>query len=148
MNRRRTTNSNLNRTRRLARRGFSLIEVIVAVAIIALLASIVAPRFIGSLRSSTRRAAQVEVSAIHKQVGLYLIEKSNGTLPDDFELIELTQGEDPYLNNADDLIDPWGNEYIILIPGEYNYDFDIISYGAKGQPGGEGDEADIISGQD
>ena len=148
MNRRRTKSSNSNRTRRLARRGFSLIEVIVAVAIIALLASIVAPRFIGSLRSSTRRAAQVEVSAIHKQVKLYMVEKVNGSLPDDFELVELTQGEDPYLNNADDLIDPWGNEYIILIPGEYNYDFDIISYGAKGQPGGEGDEADIISGQD
>ena len=69
-------------------------------------------------------------------------------MPVDFELVELTQGEDPYLNNADDLIDPWGNEYVILIPGEYNYDFDIISYGAKGQPGGEGDEADIISGQE
>ena len=141
--------SRQHRSERHLRRGFSLIEVIVAVTIIALLAALVAPRFVSSLRSSTRRTAQIEVAAIHKQVELFMIERSNGMLPDNFELIELTQGDDPYLNNADDLLDPWGNEYYCESSNpEYNIDFDIICFGADGQPGGEGDDADIVSGKD
>jgi general secretion pathway protein G len=51
----------------------------------------------------------------------------------------------PYLQKADDLIDPWGNPYVMRVPGQTNYDFDIVSYGADGQPGGEGDDADITN---
>jgi general secretion pathway protein G len=53
----------------------------------------------------------------------------------------------PYLNSADDLLDPWGNEYVLVVPGEVNFDFDIVSYGSDGQPGGEGEAGDIINGQ-
>ena len=138
-----------HRANRYAGRGFSLIEVIVAVTIIALLAALVAPRFVSSLRSSTRRTAQIEVAALHKQVELFMIEKTNGMLPDNFELIELTQGDDPYLNSVDDLVDPWGNQYYCESSNPIqNIDFDIVCYGADGQPGGEGDDADLISGQD
>ena len=56
----------------------------------------------------------------------------------------LTEGDDPYLNNSDELVDPWGNYYEIIIPGEQNIDFDIVSYGKDGKPGG-GD--DIIHGK-
>lgn len=139
---------NRRRRKSLERRAFSLIEVIVAVTIIALLAALVAPRFAGLLRSSKRRTAQIEANALHRQVELYMIERLDGSISQDFQLVELTQGDDPYLNNKDDLLDPWGNEYDIIIPGDYNLDFDVISYGLSGQPGGEDDEADIISGQD
>lgn len=130
------------------RRGFSLIEVIVAVTIIALLAALVAPRFASLLRSSKRKTAQIEANALHRQVELFMIERGGGSLSADFDLIELTQGDDPYLNNKDDLIDPWGNEYDIYVPGEYNIDFDIVSYGLNGMQGGEDDDEDIISGKD
>ena len=137
-----------DRVRRVHRRGFRLIAVIVAVTIIALLAALVAPRFVGFLRTSTRRTAQIEVAALHKQVELYMIE-NDGLLPNDFDLIELTMGDDPQLNNEDDLIDPWGNPYYCEVDNPvYNIDFDVISWGADGQAGGEGDDADIISGQD
>lgn len=138
----------INRHRRHHRRAFSLIEVIVAVTIVALLAALIAPRFIGFLRTSTRRTAQIEVEALHKQVTLYMIE-NDGFLPNDFELLLLVQGEDPYLNNMDDLTDPWGNQYYCESSNPVqNIDFDIVSFGADGQPGGDGDDADIISGQD
>ena len=61
-------------------------------------------------------------------------------------LPRLLEGDKPYLNNPNDLLDPWGNPYVVLIPGEVNYDFDIVSYGADGQPGGEGEDSDIYSG--
>jgi general secretion pathway protein G len=51
---------------------------------------------------------------------------------------------EPYVGKAEDLLDPWGNKFVLRVPGEVNYDFDIISYGADGQPGGEGEDADII----
>lgn len=152
MNRRqtiRTSNTPYARTNRQLGRGFTIIEVIVAVTIVALLAALVAPRFVSSLRSSTRKSAQIEVATIHKQVELFMIEKTNGILPENFELLELTEGNDPYLNNADDLLDPWGNQYYCETSNPvYNIDFDIISFGSDGQPGGEDDAADIVSGQD
>lgn len=134
------------RKARSSRRGFSLIEVIVAVMIVALLAALVVPRFAGLLRSSTRRTAQIETNSLHRQVDLYMVE-AGGSLPDDFMLEQLTEGSDPYLNNKDDLVDPWGFPYVIVIPGEYNLDFDVVSYGKDGQPGGEDDSEDVISNQ-
>ena len=51
----------------------------------------------------------------------------------------------PYVENADKLLDPWGTKYVLRVPGDKNpYDFDIISLGADGKPGGEGEDADIV----
>ena len=146
MNRRptiRTTTSPKTRTNRQLGRGFTIIEVIVAVTIVALLAALVAPRFVSSLRSSTRKSAQIEVATIHKQVELFMIEKTNGILPENFELLELTEGSDPYLNSADDLLDPWGNEYIFEPEGSGGSGYLIWTYGADGSQGGEGKDADF-----
>jgi len=49
----------------------------------------------------------------------------------------------PYLERADDLVDPWGNPFEILVPGDINSTFDIISWGEDGEQGGEGNSADI-----
>lgn len=131
---------------RRLRRGFSLVEVIVAVTIIALLAALVAPRlyrFIGTAKDSKAKA---ETSSIAQQVKLYMTEQGTSRLSDDFRLEVLLQRPDPYIENAEQLIDPWGNPYTIVIPGEFNVDFDIVSYGADGRPGGEGENADIVHG--
>jgi general secretion pathway protein G len=51
----------------------------------------------------------------------------------------------PYVDNADALIDPWDNKYVLIIPSQHgNADFDVVSYGADGQPGGEDEDADIV----
>lgn len=126
-------------------RGFTLLEVIVVVVIIALLATLVAPRVFDNIGRSNARIARAEVESIAQQVHLYLVDNGMSRIPNDFRLQQLTEGDRPYLRPRD-LIDPWGNEYVIRIPGEVNPDFDIISYGASGEPGGEGEDADIIHG--
>ncbi|MBC02364.1 MAG: hypothetical protein CMJ34_03535 [Phycisphaerae bacterium] len=134
-----------NHTRRMQpRRGFSLLEVIIAVSIIALLATLVVPRLTRFLSGANENKAVAEVNSLANTVKLYMASETTGTLTDDFRLDMLLDGSDPYLNNPEDLIDPWGNNYEIIIPGEQNLDFDIISYGADGKPGGDDD---IVNGK-
>lgn len=131
--------------RRHARRAFSLIELIVAVTIMAILAALVVPRvnqWVGFTKSKTARS---DAETIAQQVRMYMTAKGMSSLPGDFELAELAQGDDRLLN-ANQLLDPWGNPFQIRIPGEINLDFDVYSYGADGQSGGEGEAADVIAG--
>ena len=50
----------------------------------------------------------------------------------------------PYFDNAEQLIDPWGKPFVLRIPGQKNPDFDVVSFGKDGSPGGEGEDADVI----
>ena len=133
------------RTRRPVRRAFSLVELIVAVTIMAILAALVVPRvtqWIGFTKSKTARA---DAETISNQVRMYMTAKGLSTLPGDFELVELSEGDGALLNK-NQLSDPWGNAYQIRVPGEVNLDFDVYSFGADGQSGGEGENADIVAG--
>jgi general secretion pathway protein G len=127
------------------RSAFTLLEVIVVVTIIALLATLVAPRVIRYIGSSKQKVAQAETSQIAKQVQLWCADNGHTKPPPNFELAMLLQGKDPYLNTEDDLVDPWGGQYVLVMPPTKNVDFDIISYGADSKPGGEGDDADITN---
>lgn len=127
------------------RRGFTLMEVVVVVTIIALLATLVVPRIIGTLSGSKIKAAKTECNSLAQSVTLYVTD-SGDALDDEFELeLMLLPPEEgggpsgPYLNKAEDLIDPWDNSYVIRIPGEVNYDFDIISFGPDREEGTEDD---------
>ncbi len=133
--------------RRRRRRGFSLLEVIVAVLIVAMLAALVVPRVLENIGRSKERIAKAEVNTLANQVRLYMADNGISRLDDDFRLERLLDPPRPYLNSAADLEDPWGNPYDILIPGQVNIDFDIVSYGANGAPGGEGEDADIFNGR-
>lgn len=132
--------------RRPIRRAFTLIEIIVVVTIIALLAALVAPRLLSQVGKTKTKIAQAEVASIAQQVKLWMADAGMSRLPDDFELDMLTEGADPLLQ-AKDLIDPWDRPYIIDIPGNVNIDFDVVSFGANGEPGGEGEDVDVIHGQ-
>jgi general secretion pathway protein G len=134
-----------NHRRRLQpRRGFSLLEVIIAVTIVALLATLVVPRLTKFLAGANEDKAVAEVNSLANVVKLYIADQTTGVLTDDFVLELLVEGEDPFLNSPDELIDPWGNAYDIVIPGDRNIDFDIVCYGPDGKPGG-GD--DIVHGK-
>lgn len=133
------------RTNRPLRRAFSLIELIVAVTIMAILAALVVPRVTQWVGFTKSKSARADAETISNQVRMYMTAKGLSVLPSDFELVELSEGEGALLNR-NQLSDPWGNPYQIRIPGEVNLDFDIYSFGADGQAGGEGDNADIVAG--
>jgi general secretion pathway protein G len=123
------------RTRRY--RAFTIIEVIVIVVILGVLAAVIAPRLLGRIG----------------QMKLFI---ADHYMPDSGTSIEIlwqkpSNVEDakwhPYVDNADALRDPWGNFFVLRIPGEVNIDFDIVSHGADGQPGGEGEAANIVNGK-
>ncbi len=140
-----TTRYTKHHQRRQVRRAFTLMEIIVVVTIIALLATLVAPRLIGQVFRAKVRKAKSEVRAIGTAVTLYVTD-TGSALVDSFDLdVLLLPPEEgggpqgPYLNKADDLIDPWENLYAIRVPGEVNYDFDVYSAGPDGHAGTEDD---------
>ena len=133
-----------------ARRGFTLIEIIVVVMIITILATLIAPRLLGRVATAKQAAAQSGAATIATQVKLYTLDMGLNSPPNDFELeLLLLTAEDgggpsgPYFERSDELVDPWGNPFQIEMPGAVNYSFDIISWGEDGEPGGEGVNEDI-----
>ena len=135
-------------TPRHARRAFTLVEIIVVVTIIAVLAALIAPRLFGRLTWAKVRTAEAEVQAMETAVNLYLND-SGETLNSSFDLAVLripaedgggSQG--PYLQKDEDLLDPWNNPYAIRVPGEVNYDFDIVSWGPDTE---ENTDDDIVN---
>ncbi len=133
-----------HRFRRRGRRGFTLLEIIVVVTIIAMLATLVAPRLLSKIGTSKQKITQAEVASIAQQVNLWILDNGFSRLPDDFDLETLTEGDSATLS-AKDLNDPWDKPYILINPGEENPDFDIVSYGGDGEPGGEGEDEDIVN---
>ena len=140
-----TMNRNRRSSNRELRRGFSLLEVIIAVTIVALLATILLPNLNRFLRSAKADKARAEVNSLANQVRLYIATETTGDLSDDFTLDMLLEGDDPYLNNANELVDPWESPYLIIIPGDRNRDFDVMSFGPDGQSGGNDD---IVNGKE
>ncbi len=135
-------------TPRHARRAFTLVEIIVVVTIIAVLAALIAPRLFGRLTWAKVRTAGAEVKAMETAVNLYLTDTGE-TLTSNFDLeVLLIPAEDgggpqgPYFQKADDLLDPWNNPYVVRVPGEVNYDFDIVSWGPDAE---EGTDDDIVN---
>jgi general secretion pathway protein G len=137
---------------RRRRAGFTLIEIMVVIVVIAILATLVAPevfKHVGGARESTARS-QVEMlgaalDAYRLHVGKY------PTTQDGLQALRQapagagTRWRGPYLRK-DVPLDPWGNPYVFRSPGEVNPTlYDLQSYGADGQPGGEGENADIKS---
>jgi general secretion pathway protein G len=139
--------------RRKSRRGFTIIEVIVIVVILGVIAAVVAPRIIGRIGESKRAVAKSNAAALFTAVQNFAMDCGYPEPGASIRiLVERPPNVDeskwkPYMSNEDELKDPWGNEYILVVPGQFNADFDIISYGADGQPGGEGENEDIIAGK-
>jgi len=130
--------------------GFTLLELLVVLAILGMLAAIAAPRVIAYLGSARADTARVQMSNIATALDLYRLEA--GRYPSQADglraLVEKPAGaaawNGPYLQRKDAVIDPWGRPYEYRLPGEHG-DFDVFTLGADGAPGGEGDDSDVTS---
>lgn len=135
---------------RLGDRGITLLEMLVVLVILGLLAALIAPQvtnYIGGARST---AGKLQMENIRTAVELYKLDVG-AYPPADPGLVALVeQPEDvagwngPYLRNRSALNDPWGKPFEYRVPGTDNA-FDIYSYGADETPGGDGEDADIVS---
>jgi general secretion pathway protein G len=139
---------------RTSRPGFTLIEILVVIAVISLLAALVAPnvfRHVGTAKDAT---AKSQIEMLGAALDSYRLD--NGRYPSTEQglaaLWETPTTEPrpnnwrgPYLRKAVPN-DPWGNPYVYSSPGENSKQgYDLLSYGADGQPGGEDDDADVTN---
>ncbi|MEO8064959.1 MAG: type II secretion system major pseudopilin GspG [Pseudomonadota bacterium] len=131
-------------------RGFTLIEIMVVVVIIGLLAAVILPNIFSNLSKAQITKAKSDIQAI--EGGLTMYKLDNYKYPNtDLGLSALVQRpNDPTVRNWRDggylkrvSNDPWGNPYQYVFPGTRGQEFDLYSFGADGQEGGEGENADI-----
>lgn len=130
-------------------RGFTLIEVLVVVVIIAVLAALVGPRLFAKVGMAKQKAAAAQIELFRTALDSFRLD--TGRYPSSQEGLEALwtkpTGIDiwagPYLNKPVPK-DPWGHEYLYTSPGEHG-EFDIICYGADGTAGGDKDDTDIVS---
>jgi len=132
-------------------RGFTLIEIMVVVVIIGLLAAIVGPQLLGRVDTAAINRAKSDIRAIETALQLYYLDNFRyPTTEEGLEALVRNPGEaaapnwNPggYLGRSQVPLDPWNNPYQYRSPGQYGQ-FDVFSYGADGQQGGEGVNADI-----
>lgn len=127
--------------------GFTLIELLVVVLIIGLLSGFVAPRYFSQVGKSETTVARAQIDALEKALDQYRIDTGHypGTDLGLNALVQRPASEPkwtgPYLRKSVPL-DPWGKPYLYRMPGERG-DFDLISYGKDGRPGGSGENADL-----
>lgn len=130
--------------------GFTLIELLVVLTIIALLAAVVGPRVMKQLSGAKSKTARMQVEDLG--AGLDLFNLENGRYPSTQEGLEalikappgLKTWNGPYLKKSRIPLDPWKNSYHYLSPGEHGA-YDLYSLGADNAPGGDNDNADILS---
>ncbi|MBS0424053.1 MAG: type II secretion system major pseudopilin GspG [Proteobacteria bacterium] len=132
-----------------AERGFTLLELLVVMVIIGLLAAYVGPKYFSQVGKSEIKMAQAQIDALEKALHQYRLDV--GSYPATEQglaaLVNRPNNEarwqGPYLSKLPPA-DPWGRPYIYKYPGE-RAEFDLLSLGKDGQPGGEGEAADITN---
>ena len=135
---------------KLLKKGFTLLELLIVIVILGLLVSLVSINFLPTLSNAYVEVAKQDIARLQQALVMFKI--SEGSYPTQEQgLSSLKEnpgnlkkpGKYPsggYINKLPK--DPWGNDYVYIYPGQYG-EFDIISLGADGQPGGEGENADI-----
>lgn len=142
----------MTRSLRRTPQGFTLIEIVVAVAILAILASIVVPRVLGRVDDANIAKARTEISVLSSALNLYKLDNFAFPSSDQgLQALVAQPGGAPearnwraggYLQGGSVPKDPWGRDYQYLSPGQRG-EFDVYSLGRDGRPGGEGVDADI-----
>ncbi|CAE6904040.1 Type II secretion system core protein G [Pseudomonas marincola] len=131
--------------------GFTLLELLVVLVVLGLLAGIVAPKYFSQLGRSEVKVAKTQIEGLGKALDIYRLETGHyPTTEQGLAALNVAPSDEPkwagpYLHKGIPQ-DPWGRDYVYRSPGE-NGEFDLLSMGKDGQPGGEGDNAEITSWQ-
>lgn len=129
-------------------RGFTLLELLVVMVIIGLLAGFVAPRYFSQVGKSQVKATRAQIDALDKAIEAFRLDMNRlPTAEEGLAVLNVSPPNEsewagPYLKK-DVPHDPWGHPYVYVVPGTHKNDFDLISYGKDGRPGGTGENADI-----
>jgi general secretion pathway protein G len=138
-----------------ARAGFTLIEILVVIVVIAILATLVAPNIFQHVGAAKDATAKSQIEMLGAALDAYRLD--NGRYPTTEQTLNAlwekptidppVNWRAPYLRKPVPL-DPWGRPYVYFFPGQTNVTgYDLVTYGADGKPGGEGEDADITSWQ-
>jgi general secretion pathway protein G len=126
-------------------RGFTILEIVIVFVLIAGLLAYVVPKIYHQAGEAKSREAKLELTHVAGQIEMYRLEV--GRYPENLQqLVKQPAGVDkwqgPYVKEAD-LKDAWGNDYRYNVPGQQGKPFDLVSLGADGKEGGEGEARDI-----
>jgi general secretion pathway protein G len=140
--------SNSEMSSRRLRQGFTLIELMVVLTILALLAAIAAPRVTKYLRRAKTETAKIQVDALAAAVNSFQLDM--GRFPTNEEGLKVlidppadkANWQGPYVEKRESLADPWGYQYLYKIPGRVQ-EFDVYTLGSDHREGGDGDARDI-----
>ena len=136
------------------KQGFTLIEIMVVIVILAMLAALVGPKLMGRTDDAKVTDARVQIKNIETALKFYKLD--NGAYPSTEQglaalinkpavgVIPKSYKDGGYLESKKIPKDPWGNDYLYVSPGEHG-DYDLFSYGSDGAKGGDGKNADITS---
>ncbi len=125
-----------------------IVERCAVIAVIGVVLVAAAVVISGNMQRPGTRGNPVAANVATVAGAVKLYQSDYGVLPP--SLIALTAisnglpGHGPYLEGVDQLLDPWGRPFVLVVPGRKNADFDVVSYGADGYPGGTGEDADIV----
>lgn len=138
----------MNTKKRKTNAGYSMLEMMVVLAVIALIAGIAAPRLMENFGRAKSKAAEIQMGTIKSAVQFFFLD--TGRYPSEAEgleaLVEAPNGarnwRGPYLDSLEDLNDPWGRKYTLRAPGAVQ-PFEIWTYGRDGKEGGTSEDSDI-----
>lgn len=135
---------------RIRSSGFTLIEIMVVVVILSVLGALVVPKILENVDKARVTRAQADIRAIETALDLYRLDNFKYPTTEQGLQALVKQPVDPSITNYRSggylptvPKDPWNNTYLYASPGTDGRDYDIVSYGRDGKPGGEGYDADI-----
>ena len=131
------------------RQGFTLVELLVVMAIIALLAALVAPKVFPKLGQGKTSATKAQIELFGQALDQYRLDTSRyPSTEQGLQSLIANPGDDkwqgPYLKKNLIPLDPWGKPYNYVCPGNHG-EYDLFSYGRDGTPGGDGEDKDVVN---